>query len=500
MTLHTARVPLLFLALIVQAAFWVWVLPPNHDEGWLLHAAMLSEKGLAPYLDYGFTQGPALPAIFAAAQKVLGHGLVSGRVWSTACGFLTVVCVYDSVRRLSGVRPALLVLVLVVLDPYLVAQYCQVKTYSIAGLGVSFTVWSWVATRWTHENLRSFAVFAGSVVLCITALGVRLSLVPVLGVWLWAAFGRSSKEGGLATLGALAGGCLSTVAAWSSTTDIFWWNVFEVHLGPWLSEGGLKPFWMVGQTLGMVGFMAWVVVVWVGVALWTARTASGPVRWRGPRGLPLVGMFVAASLAHLVPGGGHGEYVVVVWPCLAVLAGCWASQAARVRPLVGGCIAGLIIVHWGLSWARLGPIVELGGPAKQTREIGQVVKAALSPEQRVLSFHPLVAVEAQRLLVDGLEMGPFSLVMEDGSRAWGRVGPGEVLSALESHSTGAVLTSERDFLHDAYNRGIDPKLAAAMRASLAEGARRRFGDPQKYESLGQFGEAAFLYIAPSSRP
>ena len=57
---------LAWLAAALLAAVNVWFGPLNADEGWYLLAAQNVSRGMVPYRDFLYTQGPVLPFVYGA--------------------------------------------------------------------------------------------------------------------------------------------------------------------------------------------------------------------------------------------------------------------------------------------------------------------------------------------------------------------------------------------------------------------------------------------------
>src|SRR5882672_3605054 len=62
--------------------------PIDGDEGFFLMAARLASKGLAPYHDFFFIHGPAIPYVFGTWFRLVGPGWYAARVLS---GLISVV-------------------------------------------------------------------------------------------------------------------------------------------------------------------------------------------------------------------------------------------------------------------------------------------------------------------------------------------------------------------------------------------------------------------------
>ena len=115
----------------------------------------------------------------------------------------------------------------------------------------------------------------------------------------------------------------------------------------------------------------------------------------------------------------------------------------------------------------------------------------MGPQQFLLGFEPLVAAEAGRRVLPGLELGAFSLARREVSL---RVTPDEVVKSTGAPDVGAVLLGERMFLHDGWNRGYSQEETAGWRAALAEGVEENFCKQIQRVEVGQFREKMTLYV------
>src|SRR5438046_10733796 len=65
-----------------------------HDEHqFIASAALLSRRSLLPYRDYPHFHMPYLIAVYAILFRLSDHLLLTTRLFSTACGFVTVALV-----------------------------------------------------------------------------------------------------------------------------------------------------------------------------------------------------------------------------------------------------------------------------------------------------------------------------------------------------------------------------------------------------------------------
>src|SRR5205085_1367833 len=76
--------------------------PIDGDEGFFLMAARLVSKGLAPYRDFFFIHGPAIPYFFGTWFSVVGPGWYAARVLSGLISIVIGMVVFEHLLRSTG--------------------------------------------------------------------------------------------------------------------------------------------------------------------------------------------------------------------------------------------------------------------------------------------------------------------------------------------------------------------------------------------------------------
>ena len=83
---------LAWFAVLALALVNVWFGPLNQDEGWYLLAAQNVSRGMTPYRDFLYTQGPVLPYAYGwIAGAWSDVGVLGGRLVTAVFGFLATV-------------------------------------------------------------------------------------------------------------------------------------------------------------------------------------------------------------------------------------------------------------------------------------------------------------------------------------------------------------------------------------------------------------------------
>ena len=400
----------------VLAVWWGGV---NQDEGWYLYAARLVGEGKVPYRDFFFTQGPILPYIYSALPI---HGLLSGRLATLAFSLFSALVSIAFARRLVGreCRGAVSLAVFSLLACNLYHMYFTSipKTYA---LGTLFVMLGFLLLShgWNFLSAVSFAF----------ASGTRISLVLFLGVvgfgllisrfrrlhWLW--FGLGGAFGLFLVYGFFAIDPKSLKGLLAAQA---------YHAG----RGGFDPFFAIGAVSRLArGYLAMGAVMFAAIALGgrcgIAADAPSAERLESAWLRRIAGLgFAAVFLLQLSAPFPYDDYQVPLMSLLAVLVAVpFADRAVRCGSamkfwfpvLVSGMCAfsSPLVQEWMTNgqdrfWALKKDRSELA----QMREVARRLEK-LDPSGTMLLTQDLyLAVEMDRKVPEGLEMGPFSYFPE----------------------------------------------------------------------------------------
>jgi len=418
------------LALLVAAcvaALSVWWGAVNQDEGWYLYAARLVGEGKLPYRDFFFTQGPVLPFLYSVLPI---HGLLSGRLVTLGFSLVATLMAVAFARQLVAPerRGAVSLAVFSLLSCNLYHVYFTTipKTYAVGALFV-MAGFLLLARGWNFFAALSFAF----------ASGTRISLVLILGVvgvgllvtrfrrlhWLW--FGLGGVLGLFLVYGLFALDPPSLKGLLAAQA---------YHAG----RGGFDPFFAVGAVSRLArGYLALGAVLFAtllrapgfvfGVrdpelrisstqptANYQLSTINYQLKWMS--GLS----FAAVFLLQMSAPYPYDDYEVPIMPILTVLIAVgFVDVMARNRSasvgwftvLVSGmcAFASPLVQDWmtnGLD--RFWSIKKEKSELAQMRDVARKLEA-LDPDGTMLFTQDLyLAVEMDRKVPEGLEMGPFS--------------------------------------------------------------------------------------------
>lgn len=396
---------------IVLAVWWGSV---NQDEGWYLYAARLVGEGKVPYRDFFFTQGPVLPYVYSVMPI---HGLLSGRLVTLVFSIFSVLVAIALARKLvpkeSRTVVSLTVFTLLVCNPYHMYFTSIPKTYA---LGTLFVMLGFLLLS-RGLNFFSAVSFA-------FASGTRISLVLFLGVagiwlmvtrfrqlhWLW--FGIGGVFGLFLVYGYFSIDPQSLKGLLAAQA---------YHAG----RGGFDPFFAVGAVSRLArGYLAMGAVMFAAIALAREKTDSNEesaalinsrhFRWMAGLG------FATVFLLQLSAPFPYDDYQVPLMPLLAVLiavpfANATVRMGGTMRYLFPVLVSGMcafaspLIQDWMTNGQdRFWSLKKGQSELSQMRDVARKLEAMDPGGTMLLTQDLYLAVEMQRKVPDGLEMGPFS--------------------------------------------------------------------------------------------
>ena len=420
------------------AAAAVWMGGLNQDEGWYLYAANLVVEGEMPYRDFFYTQGPMLPIVYSAFTWIWkSFGILGARVFTLAIGAFGILLAAALARRLApeGHRGEAAVATLLLLGSNLYHVYYVTipKTYALAALFVmaGFVFLSKAVADCGRTSLASFAWAFVSGVSLAFASGTRISLGAILcvvGTYLlvvavrgreWRVF-AGFVVGGLGALALVYGPFLISEGGRAGLVA-----AQKFHA----ARGGFDPVWTVGSLSRLVRWYLPVFVVlglgfggclfargggrahrlaWVSLASFLAVFAVqmlAPFPYEDYQ-VPIMGLLVVfASVAFAscceCPAA-DGARAVRTWPLLLVLGMTWATSFGS--PL---------LERWSTNgqdrfWSIKKDKFELA----QLRDVARRIEALDPGGSELFTQDVYLAVETNRRVPKGFEMGPFAVLSD----------------------------------------------------------------------------------------
>jgi hypothetical protein len=396
----------------------------NADEGWYLYAARQISRGLEPYADFGFFQVPVYPQVLAGLLDPGPGSLIAGRWLSLLLLMLATGITALGARRLSGNKGAAMAVLALGLHPLVVSTGVLVKPYALAMMLLAGGLF--VLTGREQQRLRVGVAF----LLLSLAAGTRLSLIVLLPPLVW---GQRRRALVPALIGLSVGLGLVTRPMWGVSLPVLWDHLIGFHL----ADGG--------EIMERVAWGGHAVTVW-------ALLLSGLVPGRMEERIGGLRMGVClAVMVHMIPAQLHMEHLAVLSPALAlVLVERWSgSGSTMVRSLAVGISLAVISTAASLQFVH---VDSTHSTVQQATDLGRWLRDQTPPEKPLLTQHVELAVEADRQLPQGFEMGRFAWAPElsdADALTFHRTNPSQVVAAIEE-PVGAVIMTPEDF--DSYTR------------------------------------------------
>ena len=173
---------LIFSSITIIFSFFAYYII-NHvgfspDEGFYIMAAKEAISGKIPYRDFGYTQTPILPYVNGFLLYIIGFGQQAQRVINMCWGYLAIIISMIFVLRLRGLLACFICGWVLLSSPYWVGQN-YIGTYGLTNLLMTLT--AIVFCSLLHYNLKVilFSIFG------VLAISCRLTVAPAV-IILWA--------------------------------------------------------------------------------------------------------------------------------------------------------------------------------------------------------------------------------------------------------------------------------------------------------------------------
>jgi len=414
----------------------------NQDEGWYLYAARLVSEGSLPYVDFATTQGPVMPFVYALADPLVRlWGLAGGRLFTAVIGLVCCVLTALTAARLSRCHrqwAALMAFALVGVNVYQSYYFTVVKTYALAGclLMAGFLALTFAEGRRGAVAAMLAGVFFGLAGATRTSaiLAAPAGFLYLAGAWrktdvlraFWLAIGTG-----------LAVATVMVPFAWTAP-DAFWFALWEYHAGR-----------LVGSLPVLLAYKAAFVsrqiqAYFAASALLVSAAILSLLRERQPGNAggsveawysrPATALWLSVLLitaVHWVAPFPYDDYQVIVFPVLVAALASWLPGLAdslsggtqQGRGLtVQAALAGMVVVitlmtavssPMNQEWFagkrdRIWWPLKDETPLKKLQRTAHLVQSLTAPGDMLLTQDPYLAVEADRGIPHGLELGQFS--------------------------------------------------------------------------------------------
>jgi len=417
-------------AFFVLGAAAVWMGGLNMDEGLYLYTANLVAEGKTLYRDFFFTQGPMLPYAYSTLTVIWKTwGLLGARIFTLTLGAAGILFAMTLARRLVPDEKkgmvSLIVLLLLGCNLYHLYYVAIPKTYALAGLFVIVGFWFLAVAR-TSTLLSVLAMAAAGLSLAFAA-GTRISLGALLAV---VGFHLLLSRKWIS----LAAFC---IGGFTGLALVYLPFLFDESARAGLiaaqryhtARGGFDLVWTVGSFSRLV---RWYLPVFVilglgvrGVGTRCRCTEDGENSTVDLRPTPnlLLFSFLAVFVVQMLAPFPYEDYQVPVMSLLAVYAAVTLVSTSTFNLnlssllVLGLCFANSfgspLLEKWMTNgqdrfWSLKKEKCEL----QQLRDVAKRIEQ-LDPGGTMLLTQDLyLAIETNRKVPQGLELGPFSILSD----------------------------------------------------------------------------------------
>ena len=416
-------------AFVVLGAAAVWLGGLNQDEGWYLYAANLVAEGKVLYRDFFYTQGPGMPSFYRAFTWIWGTwGLLGARIFTLMLGAVGICLATGLARSLAPEgrkgEAALVTFLLLGCNLYHLYYVAIPKTYALA------SVWVMAGLCLLSFGRGSFSLICVGLALA-NAAGTRISLGAILCVvGLWLLLSKRWKDLLWLCIGGfcgLAGVYLPYLCDPGARAGLL--AAQQYHA----ARGGFDLVWAVGSLSRLV---RWYLPVFIVLGLGVA----GSIKSSGTAGTPrtagtgvLIWGFLAVFAVQMLAPFPYEDYQVPIMGLLAVYAAvnfvsCGmasehrsigaSEQVWRVLLVLGLCFANSfgspLLEKWMTNgqdrfWSLKKEKCELA----QLRDVAKRIEAQDPGGKTLLTQDLYLAIETNRRVPKGLEMGPFAMLTDE---------------------------------------------------------------------------------------
>lgn len=499
------------------AVIYILVGEVNEDEGWYLYASKLVYQGKVPYRDFSYTQSPVLPYVYGGLQQLFGVSLLLGRIITGFFGLVALVLTMAVAKIFSGDRASLVAGAAIAANPFAIYFMIITKTYSLSIMLIALSLF--LVFKKGNKGIH----YPLSAACLAIAIGVRLTVLPVLVLTL--IYIAIVKRKYFLRSAAASGVTLATIFLPFIILDprASYFNILGYHMARYnpqttaeLILGKLRAFFEI-----LIKFPFLIPFIFLGLGLFLVPRINR--LWLSPKKdikgywphLLVFSSFISVFLIHFVPGGSLPEYHVLNLPLAALFAGWlfdeWSLEIKESykESLLALLVIGLLL--FSLVGARpihrfLDPrtsYVNLSGgrlPVHEVSQVGRFVKEHTSPDQQLFTTHTYLAMEANRDVLEGMEMGIFSFYPEWSTERAKRyeVVNFEILKEyVRTRRAKALIITDTDFVHS----GIYESTGSSIRESLLELIEDNYSQEFSMDNFGQFGQGndkVHVYLRKSS--
>ncbi|MHC4791505.1 MAG: hypothetical protein ACYS8Y_08745 [Planctomycetota bacterium] len=455
--------------------------PIGHDEHMYCSAGVLLAQGKMIYRDFSYVaQMPYQPLLYAALYKIFNttYYLLTGRILSSLCDIMVVICIVGIYRRIFGAFPitglllGLAAAVLFVFNPLVDYAAGFAWNHDIVILLVTVSLWLFISTDFEQEPKYWTSAVIGVLLTVATCMRITTVLVQLLFFTaLLAESGKSTKQR------------FKTVLPFLIAAAFVWiWPILTITLGPrafflnlyWIPKLNSQLLHQIGMAhnkvylifialtapgylvLVLLAFYLYLAIALKRQILQTTKSTKilltallpliffiiaiiPPTMWRQYLAIPVP--FLAISLAYpllhlrqLYEKSGRSAHFKIARSSVAIC----VVIAVVANPVVPGRIGMLFSLR---KWVPI-----------RLHKISEQIGEEIIEPKRILTLEPLLALEGGCDIYPEFSSGVFVYRIADQLSAWNReithaVGPRELGRLIEDLPPSAViLGTEPEYL------------------------------------------------------
>lgn len=400
----------------------------NQDEGWYLYAAQRVAEGAMPYRDFFFTQGPVMPYVYGALEKIWAPlGVMGGRLLTVFFGILscisTAFLARCTVSRDRAFATTVMGGALACCNVYHVYFTTIPKTYALASclIMIGYVLLSMGArghTKYPTWVLVTCSLASGFLI--ALAAGTRLSmglLLPITAVAMMVTWRQTGKTWLWFSVGGSLGLALVYLPAlFYAPKEFIFAQTFHT------ARGGRDLFFIAGSVSRIVRFYLPVAMLASALIVFQVFRSKHAVCSKARPGLndwPFIWCiaFLGVFVLQLLTPYPYDDYQVPVMGLLIAAVVGWVMQIIP-EGLCGRVCLFVTVLSLGASFGS--PLPQEWLVARQDRfwaikktmpdilKLRAVAAEALSTDRGLLLTQDIyLAVQSGRKVPEGLEMGPF---------------------------------------------------------------------------------------------
>ena len=388
----------------------------HDDEGFYVNTAKLVWEGKVPYRDFYFSQPPVYPYFLGFFLKLFGANIWMGRAVSMSFGLFTMAFSTMAAHRLAGRYAGFFCALCFAANPYL--NY----TFTIAKLFSGTSLWLALFALIQTLSLAKTAKHTLAAVCLVLAVGTRLSVAPVLALFLcccgileWRNWRLLGTVAGVTTVSlAVVYGPFMAMDFEVFSKEVYFFNLPEHH--------GASSFWatLPGKAFSTLKLVRdYMFVTAICVALLAAACGDGVKDlFARSKKSPLIA-FLASGVgalfaAHFVPATTFHNYHAVAFPWAAILAGCGIASlvdGVKGKEVRRGVVLIIVTVACAagyprsLAWFDITSLDDTD--LRKISRLADVLRTQASGDGKVWSFELSIPLAAGRDVPDRMAMGVF---------------------------------------------------------------------------------------------